>query len=642
MIASWPVFLGRFGLWALCAGALFALVFSVLDLRSKSKWSFVAKRSFLTSCIGSLLTVFGLQYALFTHDFSIRYVATVSSKSQPTMYLFSAWWGSLEGGLLLWAFLICLFTFLAIFKDKLRGSILTSFLLLPSATLCFFSGLMLKFANPLASFDDRFTIPLDGIGMNPLLQDPGMAIHPPLLYLGFTGITIPAAYAITHLLNKNDEWIQLSRYWTNYAWFFLTTGILVGSWWAYHELGWGGWWFWDPVENASLMPWLLLTAFAHSALAFRARKLFNRWNLFLILAAYGMTLVGTFITRSGIITSVHAFSESDLGYWFLGYITVYLLFAFGFLGFNWDSLKDNSNLKESASKENAILFNNLLFLGMFVAVFFGTTWPIFSEISTGEKVSVGAPYFEKTIPPISMPALILLSVAPWLSWKRKIGKKFKNYLKIGIVGGLLSFLFFSYIRSSIGLPWFDSSWEHFLTTFLLGFTLLPTFREFLDSKKGRFLNSYHGGLIVHVGVLFLAIGATASVEHKFQTDAILENEIPFVLDDYDIELIQDANGLQVINGENYSSFGTSVKVSSDSSIKTLYPEKRDYGPNWSPTTEMGLKSNWKRDITLSMSEIINDSKVRYRVTIQPFLKFIWIGGVVSILGFLIIVGSERR
>ncbi len=641
MNPSLPVFLGRFGLWILFSFSFLSLLFSICSLKLNIQWGTIAKRAFSISFLGSILAVFGLEYALFNHDFSVRYVATVSSKSQPPAYLFSAWWGSLEGSLLLWAFLIGLFCFMACLKGKLKGPSLGAFLILPSATSAFFAGLMLYFANPLASFPQNNFIPLDGIGMNPLLQNPGMAIHPPLLYLGFTCITIPASYAICHLLTREKNWIKLSERWTSLAWLFLTAGIIVGSWWAYYELGWGGWWFWDPVENASLMPWLLLTAFAHSILAFKARKLFNKWNLFLILSSYGMTLVGTFITRSGIITSVHAFSESNLGYWFLGYITIYLITTFGLLGWNWDKIENKSDLEEFSSKENAILFNNLLFLGMFVAVFFGTTWPIFSEIATGEKVSVGAPYFEKTVPPILMPALILMSIAPWLSWKRKAGEKLSLYLRLGFFGGVASLLFFSYVRSSIGLTFFDTSWEHLLTTFLFGFTLVPICYEFRNSKGKSFFTSYHGGLIVHMGVLVLALGATASVHHKFQTDITLTNKKTESLPQYGLKIEQISQDFNNQTGLNYSSFSTRVVILSDNSQEIVNPEKRDYGSNWSPTTEMGLKSNWKRDITVSISEIIDDSRVVYRLTVQPFLKLLWVGGIISVIGFLIVLKGKR-
>ncbi len=642
MNPSLPVFLGRFGLWVLLFFSLLALLSSVFSLKIDPRWAKVAKRSFSVSFLGSILAVYGLEYALFNHDFSIRYIATVSSKAQPPIYLFSAWWGSLEGSLLLWVFLIGFFCFFASLKDGLKGSVLGSFLILPSATSCFFAGLMVRFANPLAAFPENNFIPVDGIGMNPLLQNLGMAIHPPLLYLGFTCITIPASYGICHLLTGEKNWIKLSSRWTNLAWLFLTAGILVGSWWAYYELGWGGWWFWDPVENASLMPWLLLTAFAHSALAFKARGLFNKWNLFLILSSYGMTLVGTFITRSGIITSVHAFSESNLGYWFLGYITIYLISTFGLLGWNWEKIENTSSFEEFSSKENAVLFNNLLFLGMFVAVFFGTTWPIFSEISTGEKVSVGAPYFQKTIPPMAMPALALMSIAPWLSWKRKYGKKLHFYFKIGLAGGILSFFFFSYVRNSMGLNLFDTSWEHFLTTFLFGFTFIPILYEFRNTKRNNFLNRYHGGLLVHLGVLILALGATASVHHKFQSDITLSNNEEQFLPQYGIKLKQLSQRFDDQTGSNYSSFSGSVLINSDNHETVVISEKRDYGPNWSPTTEMGLKSNWKRDITISISEIIDDSKVVYRITVQPFLKLLWIGGIVSILGFLIVLRGKKQ
>ncbi|MCH7493633.1 heme lyase CcmF/NrfE family subunit, partial [bacterium] len=593
---------------------------------------------------GALVASAALVWGFVSHDFSLLYVASNSSLGMPTMYLVTAWWGALEGSLLLWLLLVLLFTagFQA-FARGLGGRLMSASLLLPAATALFFAVVMLRFANPLAGLPAGILTPLDGRGLNPLLQDPGMAAHPPLLYLGFTGILVPASLALAVLITgKTDtQWILQTRRWALVAWGFLSAGILMGSWWAYHELGWGGWWFWDPVENASLMPWLALTAFVHGGLAQEARGVYTRWNLALILIAYSLTLFGTFLTRSGILTSVHAFSESDLGMWFLAYIGVFLAVSMGWLAWRWEEIKDRGKLEDPVSREGAILFNNVLFTGLLFAVFLGTTWPIWAELLTGERVSVGAAFFDRTMPPLVLPTLLLMAVAPWFAWRKSARQTLVPLLRVGLAGGVVTAALLAVVGRGVGVP---ADGAHIFATFLLGLTAAPALWDLRRSVRrlgwrqalGR-RPRHWGALLVHVGVMVLAVGATGAVAGKAQWDLEMlpgeVRELPAA------GLAVRHDGVRSESRTNHTALVASAALRVNGRWRPVHPERRDYGSAWPGTTEFALVAGWRRDVGLTLAATEGET-VTYRVVSQPFLSWLWFGGVTSLVGF--VVAGRRR
>jgi cytochrome c-type biogenesis protein CcmF len=377
-----------------------------------------AERSAVTLFVLSSLMMAALVVAFITRDFSLEYVAQYTNRTLPMFYTISAVWAGQSGSLLLWAWLLCLFAAIVVWQNRRKNRKLLPYVLGTILfTAFFFFGLMVYATSPFARLPQPAA---DGNGLNPMLQNPGMVMHPPTLYLGYVGFTVPFAFALAALLaNRLDaQWIRSTRRWTLFSWLFLTLGNLFGAKWAYVELGWGGYWAWDPVENASLMPWLTGTAFLHSVMIQEKRGMLKVWNLVLVILTFGLTIFGTFITRSGIISSVHSFGVSNLGPLFLIFLGAILLVALGLLWWRWPQLKSENQLEALVSRESSFLFNNLLLVGMAFAVFWGTIFPIISEAVRGVKITVGPPFFNQVNVPIGLALLALTGICPLIAWRK--------------------------------------------------------------------------------------------------------------------------------------------------------------------------------------------------------------------------------
>src|SRR5437762_3907518 len=359
-----------------------------------------------------------LVYAFLTFDFSVRYVATNTNRGTPFYYRITALWGALEGSIILWTWMLSLYTLVVVVQYRRRQPDFYPWVL--SVMLGIAAFFLLVMTIPAPPFQRLSPIPADGRGLNPLLEDTGMITHPVALYLGFTGFTVPFAFALAALITgrTGDEWITITRRWTIVAWYFLSLGLLIGGWWSYHVLGWGGYWAWDPVENAAFMPWLTGTAFLHSVMIQERRRMLKLWNLTLIILTFGLTLFGTFLTRSGVIASVHAFSQGSIGVFFLSFLAVVLVLALGLLAWRCDTLGAQGSLDSVVSRESAFLLNNVLLVAAAFTVFFGTVFPLLSEAVRGVKVSVGAPFFNQVNVPLFLALIFLMGVGPLIAWRR--------------------------------------------------------------------------------------------------------------------------------------------------------------------------------------------------------------------------------
>src|SRR6266508_2410460 len=385
-----------------------------------------------------LVAVISLEIAIFRHDFSLEYVAAYTSRNLPTFYLWSALYAGQKGSLLFWATVLSLFAVLAQVLTSRRHRVYLPYVAaVTCAVATFFISVMLFSANP---FERLGVTPLDGRGLNPQLQNPGMVFHPPMLYLGYISITIPFAFAIAALLSRRLDtgWIHAIRKWTLVSWLFLSIGLLIGMWWAYVELGWGGYWAWDPVENVALLPWLTMTAFLHSVMIQEKRGMLKKWNLALILGSWLLSIFGTFITRSGVIASVHSFTQSNVGYFFLTFLVVAAILSFTLLYTRWPLLEADVQLESMLSREAAFLFNNLLFVGIAFSVLWGTLFPILSEAVRGTKITVGPPFFNRVNVPLGLLLLGLTGVGPLIAWRKASAANLRRQFVAPVATGLLA------------------------------------------------------------------------------------------------------------------------------------------------------------------------------------------------------------
>src|SRR5258705_720482 len=384
-----------------------------------------------------------LTYAFLTFDFSIRYVASNTNLGTPFYYRITGVWGALEGSIILWSWMLALYTLILIVRHREGARELYPWALATMlGILAFFLLVMTVAASP---FQRQLPVPADGRGLNPLLEDTGMITHPVALYLGFTGFTVPFAFAMAAVAGGRvgATWLVLPRRWTIVAWYFLSLGLLIGGWWSYHVLGWGGYWAWDPVENAAFMPWLTGTAFLHSVMIQERRRILKLWNIVLVIVTFGLTLFGKFLTRSGVIASVHAFTQGSIGALFLGFLALVMLTALGLVAWRWDALRSQGNLDSVVSRESAFLLNNVLLVAAAFTVFFGTVFPLLSEALRGVKVSVGAPFFNQVNVPLFLSLIFLMGVGPLIAWRRASLENLKrNFLwpvVLGVVAAAIAF-----------------------------------------------------------------------------------------------------------------------------------------------------------------------------------------------------------
>ena len=612
----------------------------------------------IATCCLVFLATLSLEYLFFSDNFSNAYVVSHSNRDLSTFFKIAALWSGQEGSLLFWSFLLSIYVFsvLIAYRNKngelmpyvgvVMAGVQIFFLTLNNFVESPFKALAAPGAGGVLSYVAR----ADGNGLNPLLQYPEMVIHPPNLYSGYTGFTIPFAFALGALLARypGEKWIHLTRRWTMIAWMFQSIGILLGAHWAYAVLGWGGYWGWDPVENASLLPWLTGTAFLHSVMMQEKRGMMKVWNVWLVFATFLMCILGTFLTRSGVVSSVHAFAQSNLGNWFVGFIGIVLLVCLGAYLKNHDYLKSENQLDSIVSRESSFLFNNLLFLVACVAILSGTLFPVFSEWFTGDRISVGAPFFNKVNIPIGLLILFLTGVGPLLAWRKtsteSLKRNFGLPLAIGIAAGAIAF--------ALGFRELYSLACLVLCVFVAATIVLEFYRgaKVIHARSGASLAACaidltmrntrrYGGYIVHMGMVFVFIGlAGAAFNRDTQQDMRIGQTMqigPYTL------LLQ---GFDAKPEKNYTAQRMLVEVLRDNKpLMMLYPEKRRFQANEQNGTMVAIYSTLKEDLYVVYAGENPETQMPViHAFLNPLVKWIWFGGVFVVFGTLVALLPNRR
>ncbi|MBO0332458.1 heme lyase CcmF/NrfE family subunit [Sneathiella sp. CAU 1612] len=579
-----------------------------------------------------------------TSDFSILNVANNSHSLKPMLYKISGVWGNHEGSLLLWSWILALFGLaVAVFGRNLPDSLKARVLSVQGLVGVGFLMFILFTSNPFERIDPA---PLDGSGLNPLLQDPGLAFHPPFLYLGYVGLSITFSFAIAALIEGKVDpaWARWVRPWTLAAWGFLTIGIALGSWWAYYELGWGGWWFWDPVENASFMPWLAATALLHSAIVVEKRDALKNWTILLAIVAFSLSLLGTFLVRSGVLNSVHAFATDPArGVFILMFLIVVIGGSLLLYGIRAPMMK-GGGLFAPISREGALVLNNLLLSTATATILLGTLYPIFLDAITGAKVSVGPPYFEATFIPLAIPLIIAMAFGPFLAWKR------------GDLAGVVSRLKFALLLSLllVGVIWWQQTDTPIMALVglgLFGWLVIGSLLEWTERIKlfrgplsaswrrmTQLPRSAHGMTVAHIGVALVILGITASETWQTEHLGVMRPGEIVSVGGYDFRF----DGAETVAGPNYDAVrGTFLASTGIEKGVYLYPEQRRYSDPPMETTEAAIRPMLSADLYAVIGE--EDGKGGYAVRIyhKPFISWIWIGAFVMFLGGALSL-SDRR
>ena len=589
-----------------------------------------------------------LVHAFLTFDFSIRYVASNTNRGTPFYYRITALWGALEGSIILWAWLLGLYTLVVVIRYRRRQPELYPWVL--TVLLAILAFFLLVMAVPAPPFERLSPVPADGRGLNPLLEDSGMITHPVALYLGFTGFTVPFAFAMAALAlgRTGEEWITITRRWTIIAWYFLSLGLLIGGWWSYHVLGWGGYWAWDPVENAAFMPWLTGTAFLHSVMIQERRRMLKLWNLSLIILTFGLTLFGTFLTRSGIIGSVHAFTQGSIGVFFLTFLALVLLTAFSLLAWRMERLKGQGELDSVVSRESAFLLNNVFLVAASFTVFFGTIFPLLYEAVWQEKVSVGGPYFNTINIPLFLGLLFLMGVGPLIAWRRASLESLRRNFVKPVLAGIVVAAVLRVLGVGHALVLLAAALVVFVTgTMVLDFWRAARARRrtgdgWAAATFGLLLrqNRRYGGFVVHLGILVVALGVAGSQAWSLQTEATLARGETVELGGYRVRF----DGLDASEESNHGKVtGTFSVTHGARPVDVLRPAKKFYPQEQTPIAYVDYRLGLLEDVYLVLGDFARDgSHATIKVQVNRMVSWLWLGGLVLTLGTVLAVLPDRR
>ena len=551
-------------------------------------------------------------------DYSLDYVSKNSNSSLPLIYKISAAWAGHEGSMLLWCVVSSFWMFLAsVYSSNLHKRLRVNFLAIMGILNLGFLLFVVATSNP---FDRNMTIPLDGNDLNPLLQDFGLIVHPPMLYMGYVGLSVVFSFAVACCFEDDfkKEWAQWIRPWVLASWAFLTLGIALGSWWAYYELGWGGWWFWDPVENASFMPWLMATALLHSVIATSEKGIFKSWTILLSIFTFSLSLLGTFLVRSGILISVHSFANDPSRGVFILFMLIALIGG-GLLSYALNSKKfvDDSDVR-LISKEGFFLLNNILLVTATFTILLGTMYPLFLDILGLEKISVGVPYYNAVFVPLMIPLILLVGYVPILLSRTSIDSQLVQLFIIFVISIFLSFIFsVQSILFFVGI---------FSTVWIIANILFDFYRSSDNSVKIR---RRVGMYFAHFGLAIFIIGASVSESNKIEKEFTLEIGETKKVGAFDYRF----ENLKEFKSTNYDAVIASIIVSKgDRFITEINPEKRLYHSSDSPMTEAGINGRLDRDLYVSLGNMVSDNKWSMRIYDKPLIRLIWIGTIFMILG----------
>jgi cytochrome c-type biogenesis protein CcmF len=633
---------------ALCAYSFLAgLLALVIKGPGSGRLGETARRAGIASFAIVFLAAVVLVVAAFQNDFSIAYIFHHSNRDLPAPYKFATLWSGQEGSLLFWALLLSAYGLVLRLRYKTDVRLFAHASVIIAAVQVFFLLLLNFAANPFGVMQG--SLPADGNGLNPLLQYPEMVIHPPMLYLGYVGFTVPFAFALAALIMRypGEKWIQITRRWTMVTWGFLTCGVFLGAHWAYSVLGWGGYWGWDPVENASLMPWLTGTAFLHSVMMQEKRGMLKSWNMWLIFSTFMLSIFGTFLTRSGVVSSVHAFAQSSIGDWFVAFLAIIFATCLFFYVKNRSHLRTEHKLESLISRESSFLFNNLLLLVACFTVLWGTLFPVLSEWVQGTKVTVGPPFFNRVNVPVALLLLLLTAVGPLLAWRRTSVESLKRNFQWPAIGALAT----GVLLVALGMkPWKDVSYFYSLMTIMLSVLVaLTVISEFV--RGGRVIGRHtgqnlfvsmvqlahrntrrYGGYIVHFGVIVIMIGFAGAVfnQDKEQEmgfgDKMTIGAYTLVCQSY----TQDDN-------PNYGSEWAVMTVfKGGKQIATLNPERRFYKASQQTSTMVANRSTPQEDLyVVYEGQNLDTGRPIIKVHLNPLVMWIWVGVWIIIAGTVV-------
>ena len=627
------------GHFALILAACVALVQGVLPLagtiNDNQRWQALAKPA---ATLQFLLIAFSfavLAHGALTDDFSIKYIAGHSNSLLPTQYKFASVWGGHEGSLLLWMLMLSGWTLaVAIFSRTLPLAMVARVIGILGLVSTGFLMFILITSSP---FERLLPAPADGKDLNPLLQDPGLVIHPPMLYMGYVGFSVAFAFAVSALLSGRMDaaWARWSRPWTIVAWIFMTAGIALGSWWAYYELGWGGWWFWDPVENASLMPWLFGTALIHALMVTDKRGGFKAWSVLLAIGALSLSLLGTFLVRSGVLTSVHAFaSDPKRGVFILIFLAVVV--GVSLTLFAWRAPKATLGGKMGlVSRESMLIANSVLLVVATGAVLLGTIYPLIVDALNLGKLSVGAPYFNAVFVPLMVPVVFLMVPGGIAHWREARWAQLSHDLRWPALAALVAGVAI-WTLTERG-TWLTGMGMALATWVVVGLLMQIAIRM---KKPGRIAPSFWGMHLAHLGIAVITVGITMVKTYEVERDVRMGLNDTVTIENYSFELV----GVSDVDGPNYKALRGDIKVTKDGKyLEMLYPEKRKYFSSAMPMTEAGIDSGLFRDLYVSLGEPIEGERIQWsvRVFYKPFVSWLWYGSILMVLGGLLAV-SDRR
>jgi cytochrome c-type biogenesis protein CcmF len=629
------------------AVAIYAAVASVVG-RIKNKPFLIASGRRAVYSVWVLMTLASgiLLRALLTNDFRFAYVAEHSNRTLPVVYKFAAWWSGQEGSLMFWSWLLATYAAVVVFTNRRKHRDMMPYVVAVLSAVQTFFLLMNNFvANPfqMLAIDKLITAVPDGSGLSPLLQYPAMAIHPPMLYLGYVGFAVPFAFAIGSLITRQpgEGWIHTTRRWTLVTWLFQGTGIMLGAAWAYHVLGWGGYWGWDPVENASLLPWLSGTAFLHSVMMQEKKGMMKIWNIVLVSTTFFLCILGTMMTRSGLVQSVHAFARSDIGKYFVSFLAIGIAGTIYLILDRLDYLKSDSQLEAVVSRESSFLFNNLVLLASCFAVLWGTLFPKISEAISGDQISLDADWFNRLMVPIGLFLLFLTGVGPLFAWRRTSGESLRrNFQWPGLAAvvlvvalliagvrhpyALISFGFCLFVALTVIVEFFKGARSIAAKS---GFSFPHAVVELTHRNTRRY-----GGYLVHMGIVLIFIGLTGKAFNQSDTREMAQGDT-MQLGHYSLHM----NRMEQGENDNYSWHRAIIQVAKDGDdLGTLEPEKRLYKASRQGTSEIGLRQRPNEDLYLNFGGMSDDNqRAVIQAYVNPLVFWIWAGGLVLIGGTLV-------